>query len=99
MLRVRKGSGFSTGNPAYVSAFLMALEKTPSLPRSHTSTWEETRKETAATSRHSLCLHFVLHPADPPSFGNCTKTSLKPLTRKKTKKPLAEPPWDKAAGR
>lgn len=28
MLRVRKGSGFSAGNGAYVSAFLMALEIT-----------------------------------------------------------------------
>ena len=65
MLRVRKGSGFSAGNPAYVSAFLMALQKMPSLPRSHTSTWEETRKERAATSRRSLCLHFVLHPDRP----------------------------------
>lgn len=65
MLRARKGSGFSAGNRAYVSAFLMALEKTPSLPRSHTSIWEETRKERAGTCGCSLCLHFVLHPDRP----------------------------------
>ena len=65
MLRARKGSGFSAGNQAYVSAFLMASEKTPFLPRSHTSTWEETRKERVETSGHSLCLHFVFHPDRP----------------------------------